>query len=78
VKGAFRLHRHPANWGFVPFFLLFPKMTVNRAMLGILATVYLLLGSVHEEYRLKQAYGAAYERYRRQVPFLLPAWRSSR
>jgi protein-S-isoprenylcysteine O-methyltransferase Ste14 len=27
---------------------------------------------LHEEYRLRAAYGAAYERYRRSVPLLIP------
>jgi hypothetical protein len=47
-------------------------MTVNRLTLAALATAYLVLGSVHEETRLRAAYGRAYGRYRRAVPFLLP------
>ena len=70
--GPFRFTRHPANWGPLPIVLLFPRMTVNRATLAALSVAYLLLGSVHEEVRLRSAYGAAYDRYRRSVPFLLP------
>jgi protein-S-isoprenylcysteine O-methyltransferase Ste14 len=47
-------------------------MTVNRAVLAALVTLYVVLGSMHEEYRLRATYGAAYERYRRVVPFLIP------
>jgi protein-S-isoprenylcysteine O-methyltransferase Ste14 len=47
-------------------------MTANRAVLIALVTLYVVLGSMHEEYRLQAAYGDAYERYRRVVPFLVP------
>jgi protein-S-isoprenylcysteine O-methyltransferase Ste14 len=53
-------------------FLLFPRMTVNRSALLALVAIYVILGSLHEERRLLAAYGEAYERYRRSVPFLVP------
>jgi protein-S-isoprenylcysteine O-methyltransferase Ste14 len=31
-----------------------------------------VLGSLHEELRLRLAYGEAFERYRKKVSFLLP------
>jgi methanethiol S-methyltransferase len=70
--GAFRFTRHPGNLGALGFFLFLPRMTANRAVLVVLVTLYVVLGSMHEEYRLRVAYGAAYERYRRAVPFLIP------
>jgi hypothetical protein len=70
--GAFRFTRHPGNLGALGFFLFLPRMTANRAVLTALVAVYVVLGSLHEEYRLQAAYGAAYERYRRSVPFLIP------
>jgi protein-S-isoprenylcysteine O-methyltransferase Ste14 len=70
--GAFRFSRHPGNLGALGFFLFMPRMTANRAVLLVLVGLYVVLGSLHEEYRLQAAYGAAYERYRRAVPFLIP------
>jgi len=70
--GAFRFSRHPGNLGALGFFLFLPRMTANRAILVALVALYVVLGSMHEEYRLRAAHDAAYERYRRAVPFLLP------
>src|SRR5215218_6009326 len=69
---AFRFTRHPGNLGALGFFLFLPRMTANRAVIVALVALYVVLGSMHEEYRLRVAYRAAYERYRRAVPFLVP------
>ena len=70
--GAFRFSRHPGNLGALGFFLFMPRMSANRAVLLALVGLYVVLGSLHEEHRLRAAYGTAYERYRRAVPFLVP------
>lgn len=70
--GAFRFTRHPGNLGALGFFLFLPRMTANRAVLTALVVLYVVVGSMHEEYRVHSAYGAAYERYRKVVPFLIP------
>ena len=70
--GAFRFSRHPGNLGALGFFLFLPRMTANRAVLLALVALYVVLGSMHEEYRLLATYSTAYERYRRVVPFLIP------
>ena len=69
---VFHLTRHPSNLGVVGFFLLFPRMTANRAVLATLVALYVVLGSLHEEHRLRAAYGVPFEEYRRKVPFLVP------
>ena len=72
TEGAFGFTRHPGNLGALGFFLFLPRMTVNRASLAALVALYVVLGSMHEETRLRAAYGAAFERYRRSVPFMVP------
>ena len=70
--GAFRFTRHPGNLGALGFFVFLPRMTANRAALTGLVALYVVLGSMHEESRLRAAYGDAFDRYRRTKPFLLP------
>ncbi len=73
VRGPFRLSRHPLNLVPVPIFWLAPTMTVKRAVFSAVATAYLVIGSWHEEARLRRAYGDSYDRYQRSgVPFYLP------
>lgn len=71
-RGMFRFTRHPDNLPAVLLFWGFPRMTANRAALAGFATLYAVLGSLHEDTRLRAAYGAAFERYARAVPFLVP------
>lgn len=73
LTGPFRVSRHPLNLAPLPVLWLAPTMTVNRAVLNGVATLYFVLGSVHEERRLRTAYGPAYRAYQHSaVPFYLP------
>ena len=73
ATGPFRHARHPLNLAPLPVFWLQPRMTRNLLAFNLVATAYLVLGSLHEEARLRAAYGRAYEDYRRSgVPFYLP------
>lgn len=74
VSGPFRVTRHPLNLSPLPVFWLTPHMTVKRLAFNLAGTLYLVLGSLHEEARLRAAYGTAYRRYQKNagVPFFLP------
>lgn len=80
--GPFALSRHPLNFVPVVIFWLWPRMNTNLLAYNIVMTAYLVLGSVHEEARLRAAYGAHYERYvARSTSFYVPvpgAWTSER
>ncbi len=71
----FRFTRHPSNLGALGIFLFFPRITVNRVTLAALVALYAILGSLHEERRLRVAYGEPFEQYRREVPFFIPRLR---
>jgi hypothetical protein len=77
--GPFRHARHPLNLAPVPILWLNPRMTANLLAFNLVATAYFVVGSLHEESRLRAAYGPAYAAYRRAgVPFYLPRPRPRR
>ncbi len=71
--GPFAWSRHPLNFAPLPVFWLQPAMTTNLLAFNLAATVYLVVGSLHEEARLREAYGEAYAHYQRSgVAFYVP------
>lgn len=71
-RGLFRLIRHPDNLPAPLIFLGFPRMTWNRAALALTTLAYAVVGSLHEDVRLRRAFGAAYDRYVERAPLLTP------
>ena len=73
ITGPFRFSRHPLNFGMVPIIWLMPRMTINLAVFNVITTVYLILGSLHEEKRFVETYGRAYINYQRsEINFFVP------
>ena len=73
VRGPFRFVRHPLNLAPLAPFWLTPHMTTRRLAFNVVATAYLIVGSIHEEKRLLRQYGRLYEDYQRgRVPFYVP------
>lgn len=73
VDGPFLLTRHPLNLAPLPVFWLTPHLTTRRLAFNLVGTAYMVIGSLHEEARLRDTYGEEYERYRRSgIPFYLP------
>jgi len=66
--GPYRLSSHPANYFVLPACWLSPVMSARWLGVGIATTLYMVLGSLHEDARLRSAYGERYARYRQQVP----------
>ncbi len=68
---VFAVTRHPNNWFPTAIFLFEPRMTDKRLAFCLLTALHGLVGSVHEEYRLRKDYGdAVYDRYAKKAPFL--------
>lgn len=72
VRGLFCWVRHPSYLFGILLIWLRPAMTVNTLALYVLVTLYFAVGSLHEEHRLLDEFGAAYRDYQRQVPWLIP------
>ncbi len=72
LSGPFRVIRHPDNLFFPLFLWALPRMTVNRLTLSIFCTIYAVLGSWHEDLRLRKTYGESFARYQRTVPLFVP------
>jgi len=74
ICGPFTLVRHPLNVAPLAPFWLTPHMTTRRLAFNVIATGYLVIGSLHEEKRLRHQYGEAYREYQRSgAPFFLPS-----
>lgn len=70
--GAYQWMRHPLYFFSMLFIWFTPIMTVNTLLFNILASIYFLVGALHEERRLLAEFGEAYRRYRERVPGFLP------
>ena len=74
VAGPFRWSRHPLNFAPVPLLWLNPTMTARLAGFSTVATVYFIVGSLHEESLNRERYCDVYEAYQESgCPFFLPA-----
>src|SRR6185312_952278 len=72
--GPFAWSRHPLNFAPLPIFWLWPRMTTNLLAFNTAATIYLVVGSLHEEARLWETFGDEYAAYLNSgVPFYIPA-----
>lgn len=75
VSPLHRWVRHPLYVGWILTFFATPHLTVGRLLLALGMTVYILVAIRHEEKDLVAEHGPSYERYRREVPMLIPRLR---
>ena len=68
----YKIVRHPLYLGWLLIFWGAPTMTAGHALFSAGMSVYILIALRYEERDLVQQIGERYERYRQQVPALLP------
>lgn len=71
TPGPYRLVRHPLYVGWLLVFWSAPLMTVAHMVFTVATTAYILIAIRFEERDLVQAH-PEYDRYREQVPMLIP------
>lgn len=72
TPGLYRLVRHPIMLGFLVAFWATPVMTVGHLVFAGATTGYILIALQLEERDLVRTFGDRYQRYREQVPMLVP------
>jgi methanethiol S-methyltransferase len=80
INGIHRFVRHPLYSGTILFvwglFFVFPFL--NNLIAASLLTLYVLIGIIFEEKKLKIEFGKDYEEYISKVPMLIPYFRNKK
>jgi len=72
VKGPYRIVRHPFYAAGIVALWATPFLSVDRLLLNVLFTGWILLGASLEERDLLAHFGEDYARYRESVPMFVP------
>ncbi|HEY3312628.1 MAG TPA: isoprenylcysteine carboxylmethyltransferase family protein [Anaerolineales bacterium] len=77
MSGLYAHVRHPLYAAGLLFIWLSPEMTLNRLVVWISMSIYVVIGAYFEERKLLREFGALYADYKARTPMLIPAWRKN-
>ncbi|MCJ7493681.1 MAG: isoprenylcysteine carboxylmethyltransferase family protein [Deltaproteobacteria bacterium] len=72
IKGPYRWVRHPLYLFMIFMIWSCPDLTGDRLLFNGLWTVWIVIGSIHEERDLALEFGDVYREYQRRVPMFFP------
>lgn len=78
IKGPYRLVRHPFYLAIILALWASPAVSLDRLLLNVLFSAWIVLGARLEERDLLAEFGEAYASYQRETPMLAPGPRSPR
>jgi protein-S-isoprenylcysteine O-methyltransferase Ste14 len=72
IEGPYKYSRHPIYFFSIMFLLMRPVMGITYFIIVVIFVAYFYIGSVFEEKRLIEKFGAAYINYQKSVPRIIP------
>ena len=76
TRGPYRWIRHPLYLSALLLLWSYPDFSLDRLLLNLLFTAWVIAGTLLEERKLVATYGEAYRNYQSNVPMMIP-WRIS-
>jgi len=72
TDGLYAYIRHPLYIAGLIFIWFSPDMTLNRLVLWVILSLYILIGAYFEERKLLNDFGVEYAEYKAKTPMLIP------
>ena len=72
TNGLYQFVRHPQYTAGLVFIWLFPLMTARLLVINLALSLYIIVGAIFEERKLKQKFGHEFTEYAAATPMFIP------